>query len=147
MPFLSAQTNSIQTGSTNSLKVSLSNTIGVSTTANVTDNLEVDNQAVLILDPGSTIQDSFGEGDEGGQGVTAVFEVGPSGSSAGISGLQANNNYIIGEGTFFSSTMKTKDEDNSTPVNGDASASLFHDMTLKVDQTNSSFTQSFSQNF
>ena len=147
MPFLSAQTNSIQTGSTNSLRVSLSNTIGVSTTANITDNLEVENQAVLILDPGSTIQDSFGEGDEEGQAVTAVFEVGPNGSSAGITGLQANNNYIIGEGTFFSSTMKTKDEDNSTPVNGDASAILIHDMTLKIDQTNSSFTQSFSQNF
>ena len=62
-------------------------------------------------------------------------------------GLKAKNNYIIGEGTFFSSTMKTKDEENTTAIKGDASAGMYHDMTLKIDQTVSSFTSSFSQNF
>jgi hypothetical protein len=144
---LNAQTNSIQTGSTNSLKVSLSNTIGVTTSADSTDNLEIENQAVLILEPGSSIQDSFGEGDEQGQSVSASFDISPNGSSVGIAGLQAENNYIIGEGTYFSSTMKTKDEENTTAIKGDASAGLYHDMTLKIDQTVSSFTSSFSQNF
>ena len=144
---LNAQTNSIQSGSTNSLKVSLSNTIGVTTTANSTDNLEIDNQAVLVLEPGSSIQDSFGEGDEEGDSVTASFDISPNGSSVDIDGLKAENNYIIGEGTFFSSTMKTKDEENTTAIKGDASAGMYHDMTLKVDQTVSSFTSSFSQNF
>ncbi len=144
---LSAQTNSIQTGSTNSFKVSLSNTIGVTTSADSTDNLEIDNQAVLVLEPGSSIQDSFGEGDEAGENVTASFDISPNGSNVGITGLQAKNNYIIGEGTYFSSTMKTKDEKNTTAVKGDASAGLYHDMTLKIDQTTSSFSSSFSQNF
>ena len=144
---LSAQTNSIQTGSTNSFKVSLSNTIGVTTSADSTDNLEVENQAVLVLEPGSSIQDSFGEGDEAGENVTASFDISPNGSNVGITGLQAKNNYIIGEGTYFSSTMKTKDEKNTTAVKGDASAGLYHDMTLKIDQTTSSFSSSFSQNF
>jgi len=144
---LSAQTNSIQTGSTNSFKVSLSNTIGVTTSADSTDNLEIDNQAVLVLEPGSSIQDSFGEGDEAGENVTASFDISPNGSNVGITGLQAKNNYIIGEGTYFSSTMKTKDEENTTAVKGDASAGLYHDMTLKIDQTTSSFSSSFSQNF
>ena len=144
---LNAQTNSIQTGSTNSLKVSLSNTIGVTTTANSTDNLELENQAVLILEPGSTIQDSFGESDEEGGNINASFDISPNGSSVGISGLQAKNNYIIGEGTYFSSSMKTKDEENTTAIKGDASAGLYHDMTLQIDQTTSSFTSSFSQNF
>ncbi len=144
---LNAQTNSIQSGSTNSLKVSLSNTIGVTTTANSTDNLEIDNQAVLVLEPGSTIQDSFGEGDEQGDSVTASFDISPNGSSVDINGLKAKNNYIIGDGTYFSSTMKTKDEENTTAIKGDASAGMYHDMTLKIDQTVSSFTSSFSQNF
>ena len=144
---LKAQTNSIQTGSTNSLKVSLSNTIGVTTSADSTDNLEIDNQAVLVLEPGSSIQDSFGEVDEQGENVSANFDISPNGSSVDITGLQAKNNYIIGEGTYFSSTMKTKDEENTTAIKGDASAGLFHDMTLKIDQTVSSFTSSFSQNF
>ena len=34
--------------------------------------------------------------------------------------------------------------DENIPISGSASSSLFHDMTLTVDQTNSSFTQSFS---
>ena len=43
--------------------------------------------------------------------------------------------------------MKTKDEENTTAIKGDASAGMYHDMTLKIDQTVSSFTSSFSQNF
>jgi len=144
---LNAQTNSIQTGSTNSLKVTLSNTIGVTTTANATDNLEIENQASLVLEPGSTIQDTFGESDEGAGNMAASFDISPNGSSADIKGLQAQNNYIIGEDSYFSSTMKTKDEENTTAIKGDASAGLYHDMTLKIDQTVSSFTSSFSQNF
>ena len=82
-----------------------------------------------------------------GDSVTASFDISPNGSSVDINGLQAKNNYIIGDGTYFSSTMKTKDEENTTAIKGDASAGMYHDMTLKVDQTNSSFTSSFSQNF
>lgn len=142
----SQTTNSIQTGSTNSLKVSLSNTIGVTTTANTSDNVKVENQAVLILEPGSTIQDSFGEGDSEAENMTVSFDVSPNGSNVGVSGLRAQNNYVIGEGTYFSSSMTTT-ENNDSPAKGDASAGLYHDMSLKIDQTNSSFTSAFSQNF
>ena len=142
----SQTTNSLQTGSTNSLKVSLSNTIGVTTTANTSDNVKVDNQAVLILEPGSTIQDSFGEGDSETENLNVSFDVSPNGSNVDVSGLRAQNNYVIGEGSYFSSSMTTV-ENNDSPVKGDASAGLYHEMTLKVDQTNSSFTSAFSQNF
>ena len=142
----SQTTNSLQTGSTNSLKVSLSNTIGVTTTANTSDNVKVDNQAVLILEPGSTIQDSFGEGDSETENINVSFDVSPNGSNVDVSGLRAQNNYVIGEGSYFSSSMTTV-ENNDSPVKGDASAGLYHEMTLKVDQTNSSFTSAFSQNF
>ena len=141
-----AQTNSLQTGSSNSLRVSLSNTIGVSTSANATENLIVDNQAELELLEGSTIQDQFGEGDSEGESMNASFDISPNGANVSISGLQAQNNYLIGPNSKFISTMKTK-EGNTTKQDGDASASLFHDMSLKVEQTNSSFTSSFSQNF
>lgn len=146
---LYAQTNnSLQTGSSNSLKIQLSNTIGVTTTADSTDNLDIDNQAILILEPGSTIQDSFGEGETEAENMSVSFDISPTGSNVGISGLKAKNNYIIGEGTFFSSSMKTKgDIENDQPVKGSASAGMYHDMSLKVDQVSSSFTSSFSQNF
>jgi hypothetical protein len=143
---LFAQTNSIQTGSTNSLKVSLSNTFGVSTSAIASENLIVNNKASLILEEGSTIQDTFGDGDSQGESVAASFDISPNGSNVSVSGLQAQNNYIIGPGSEFISTMETK-EGNTTAQNGDASANMYHDMALKVEQTNSSFTSSFSQNF
>ena len=141
-----AQTsNSLSTGSSNRLSISLSNTMGVRTTADAISNVEVDNEAVLILDPESKIQDSF---DSSGEGISGDFVVSPNGASFDITGLQAENNYIIGEGSFFKSKMKSlEDPDPTKPIKGNASALLIHDMTLTVDQTNSSFTQAFSTDF
>ena len=146
IPACYAQTsNSLSTGSSNRLSISLSNTMGVRTTADATSNVEVDNEAVLILDPESKIQDSF---DSSGEGISGDFVVSPNGASFDITGLQAENNYIIGEGSFFKSKMKSlEDPDPTKPIKGNASALLIHDMTLTVDQTNSSFTQAFSTDF
>ena len=141
-----AQTsNSLSTGSSNRLSISISNTMGVRTTADATSNVEVNNEAVLILDPERKIQDSF---DSSGEGISGDFVVSPNGASFDIKGLQAENNYVIAEGTYFKSTMKSLDDPDPTKlVKGDASSSLIHDMTLTVDQTNSSFTQAFSADF
>ena len=135
--------DSLQIGTTNKLSISLSNTIGVQTTANGSENLDINNEANLVLEPGSTIQDSFGSVDN--PEITGDFVVSPNGASFDLSGLVAENNYIIGEGTYFKSTMKNIDSDE--PVSGSASSSLFHNMTLEVEQVNSSFQTSFSQNF
>tara|TARA_Y100001968_G_C19418678_1_gene750488 strand:+ start:1185 stop:1736 length:552 start_codon:yes stop_codon:yes gene_type:complete len=140
----SAQTqNSISAGSSNRLSISLSNTIGVKTEADGNSNLKINNEANLIIDPKSSVADSFGSSDS--TGIKGVFVVSPNGSSFNLDGLVADNNYIFGEGTFFTSTMETVDNpDENIPIRGSASSSLFHDMTLTVDQTNSSFTQAFS---
>tara|TARA_B100000212_G_C27148908_1_gene436620 strand:+ start:135 stop:635 length:501 start_codon:yes stop_codon:yes gene_type:complete len=139
-----AQTqNSLQLGTSNRLSVTLSNTIGVQTSANGSENLDIDNEANLVLKPGSTIQDSFGSEDN--PDISGEFTVSPNGASFNLTGLVAENNYEIGEGTKFTSVMKNIDKDK--PSNGNASSSLFHNMTLTVDQTNSSFTSSFSQDF
>ena len=145
-PIINAQTtNSIQTGSTNSLKVSLSNTIGVTTTSNASDNLDVVNTAILELKPGSKIQDNFGGDDSEAENMTISFDVTPTGSNVGISGLKAQNEFIIDKGEF-SSSMITK-EGNTDPIQGTAKAGLYHDMTLQVDKTTSAFNSAFSQNF
>lgn len=139
-----AQTqNTLQIGSTNRLSISLSNTIGVQTSANGSENLDINNEANLELKPGSTIQDSFGSQDN--PEISGEFTVSPNGANFDITGLVAENNYIIGDNTYFLSEMKNIDKDK--PSNGNASSSLFHNMTLTVDQTNSSFTTSFSQDF
>jgi len=140
-----SESASIQTGSSQRLSITLSNSMGVSTSADVTGNLEVNNQANLVIEPGSTIQEEVG--DES-LSVTGDFVVTPTGSSLDIQGLQAKNNYIIGDGTYFFSEMTTVDEpDPEIPSKGNASSSLVHAMTITIDQTNSSFTSSFSESF
>jgi len=136
---------SIQTGSSQRLSITLSNTMGVSTSADVTENLEVNNQANLVIEPGSTIQEEVGDET---LSVTGDFVVTPTGSSLDIQGLQAKNNYIIGEGTYFFSEMNTVDDPNpEIATTGNASSNLVHSMTITIDQTNSSFTSSFSESF
>jgi hypothetical protein len=140
-----SESASIQTGNSQRLSISLSNSMGVSTSADVTENIEVNNEARLVLAPGSTIQEDIG-GEE--QSVTGDFVVTPNGASLDIQGLQAKNNYIFGEGTYFFSEMKSVDDPNpDVPTKGDASSSLVHAMTITIDQTNSSFTSSFSESF
>ena len=143
-PVLS-NTNNIQTGNSQRLSITVSNTMGVSTSADVTENLEVNNQANLVIEPGSNIQEEIG-GDE--QSVTGDFVISPNGASMDISGINTKNNYIIGEGTYFFSEMKTVDDpDPEIKTTGNASSNLIQDLSITVDQTNSSFTQSFSRSF
>ena len=143
-PVLS-NTNNIQTGNSQRLSITVSNTMGVSTSADVTENLEVNNQANLVIEPGSNIQDEIG-GDE--QSVTGDFVISPNGASMDISGINTKNNYIFGEGTYFFSEMKTVDDpDPEIETIGNASSNLIHNLSITVDQTNSSFTQSFSNSF
>ena len=141
---VNAQTqNSLSIGNSNRLSISLSNTIGVRTMADGNANLDINNEANLVIDPSSTVADSFGSSED--TGITGDFVVSPNGAGFTLDGLVAENNYVFGEGTFFKSTMETVENlDENIPIKGTASSSLFHDMTLTVDQTNSSFTQSFS---
>ena len=136
---------SFSSGSSNKMKITLSNTMQVTTSANTTSNMVVDNEGALFIEPGSTIQDSFG--DETGK-ITGELIVTPTGSNFELSGISAQNNYIIGEGTYFKSSMKSiENPDPDIPLTGNASSGITHNMILDVEQVNSSFTSSFSSRF
>ena len=145
-----SQTNSIQTGVTNKLTINLKNEIGVRTTANVKGDALVNNKAELELKEDSTITKSFSSEDD--PGISGDFVVTPTGASFNLTGLVAKNEYII-EKAEFSSEITNQDPitgeliSTGKPISGDASASLFTNMVLDVEQTNSSFTTSFSSNF
>ena len=144
-PTFSQTNNSISTGSTNRLSVSLSNTMGVSTTADSLGNVDINNEANLVILPGSEITESF---DSEGEGVTGEFIISPNGANFSIQGLQAENKYLIGEGTSFKSKMTNKEDgDPEALIKASASSQLVHSMTLTVDQSNTSFTQAFSSAF
>ena len=145
-----SQTNSIQTGVTNKLTINLKNEIGVRTTANIKGDAIVNNKAELELKEDSKITESFSSEDD--PGISGEFVVTPTGSSFNLTGLVAKNEYII-EKAEFSSEITNKDPitgeliGNGGPISGDASSSFFTNMVLDVEQTNSSFTSSFSSNF
>ena len=84
----------------------------------------------FLSDPESEIQDNF---NSDGEGLSGDFVVSPIGASYNIQGLQAKNNYIIGDGTYFKSTIKSNVTDPEKPIRGET-LGLTH-MTLTVDQT------------
>ena len=144
-PVLADGQESFSSGSSNKMKITLSNTMQVTTSANVSSNMVVDNEGALFIEPGSTIQDSFG--DETGK-ITGELIVTPTGSNFELNGISAQNNYIIGEGTYFKSSLKSIDNpDPDIPLTGNSSAGITHNMVMDVEQVNSTFTTSFSSSF
>ena len=142
-----SETANIQTGSSQRFSITLSNTMGVSTSANVTDNLSVTNEANLELLDGSIIEEQVGDDTAS---VTGNLGVTSEGASLDIQGLKAYNKYLIGDESFFYSKMETVADELRDPTiatQGNASSNLAHSMTIVIDQTNSSFTSSFSQSF
>ena len=144
-PVLSEGQESFSSGASNKMKITLSNTMQVTTSANTTSNMIVDNEGALFIEPGSTIQDSFG--DETGN-ITGELIVTPTGSNFELNGISTKNNYIIGEGTYFKSSLKSiENPDPDIPLTGNASSGITHNMVMDVEQVNSTFSTSFSTRF
>ena len=146
-------TSNIGTGNSARTQISLSNTMGVYTQVDTSPNVQTNLRASLNIEPGSTIQDSFGQGDQGA--LSGTISITPTSANIDIKGLTTQNNYIIGPGTGFSSDMKTLHGNDCTgacaqhngQTRGNAGVGMIHNMSLTVDQTTSSFSNSFSQNF
>jgi len=141
------------TGNTARTQITLSNTMGVYTQLDTSPNVQTNLQSNLVIEPGSTIQDSFGQSDQGA--LSGSISITPTSANIDIKGLTTKNNYIVGPGTEFSSDMKSLHGSDCTgacsqyngQTRGNAGVGMIHNMTLTIDQTTSSFTNSFSQNF
>ena len=132
--------NSLSSGSSNSLNITINNTFGVTTSANHNSNMISNNNAVLVLEPGSRVTDNIGEN---GDSLSADFIVTPTGANTSIQGINSTNNFVFGAGTSFSSSLQSIDNpDPSLPIRGNASAGVQHSLGIKVDQVNSSFSNS-----
>ena len=137
--------NSISSGTSNSLNVSINNTFGVTTSANHNSNMVSVNEAVLVLEPGSSISDNVG-GDT--NSLSADFMISPNGTSTSIQGISNSTNMIFGSGTSFSSSLRSiENQDPTIPSRGNASAGIQLSLSINVDQQNSSFSNSFSNAF
>ena len=142
---IAQQMNNITGGSARDFQVTVTNSFGVRNTIDANSNVRVRNSATVNLLPGSYIDDSFG--DSKGN-ANANFTVTPGGGNMSINGIQSRNVFLFGPGTQFTSEMESvENPDPSKPIKGTASSMAVHELNIKVQQQQSAFSSSFSQNF
>jgi len=135
--------NNTTTGSNKSFTFQVQSTYGVSTSASASPNLKVETEAVLNLQKDSYITNSAGKvGGSTGATITTT----PNGTNAALSGITADNKFLIDQGTKFRAALSTSEVDGQ-PSFGNASASAFHNLTVSVTDSQSSFVNSVRQNF
>ena len=135
--------NNTSSGSTRNFTFQITSTYGVTTSANASPNLKVDTEAVLVLQKDSYLTNAAGKVG-GSTGVT--FTTTPSGSNIQLSGITADNRFLIDSGTKFRTALTTSEQDGQPSI-GNATASAFHSMALTVTDTQSAFVNSIRQNF
>ena len=139
------QMNRVSGTSGRDFQISITNSFGVRNTIDTNSNVRTRNSATVNLRPGSYIDDAFGDSQGN---ANANFTVTPSGGNMSINGIQSRNVFLFGEGTQFTSDMESiENPDSSKPIKGTASSMAVHDLNIKVQQQQSAFTSSFSQNF
>jgi len=139
------QMNRISGSSGRDFQITITNSFGVRNSIDTNSNVRTRNSATVNLLPGSYIDDAFG--DSRGN-ANANFTVTPGGGNMTINGIQSRNVFLFGEGTQFTSEMESiENPDPSKPIKGTASSMAVHDLNIKVQQQQSAFTSSFSQNF
>lgn len=135
--------SSTNAGSSRTFTYSIQSTYGTQTSANASPNLKVETEAVLNLQRGSYITNKAG--DIGGT-TSAVFSASPGGTNVQLTGITADNLFLIDSGTRFRTALTTTTPDGQPSI-GQASATATHSMTLTVADTQSSFYNTLRQNF
>ena len=135
------QSQSTSSGNTERFTISLTNTHGVSSSAQMTPDFDVKTTAKMIIGPGSTSSQTNADG------ALAVLEPG-RGASQGVSGFTQVN---FGEGTQYEVTITPRalaDGEKRTflgTASGSASGST--STSLTIDSTQSAFVNTLIQNF
>lgn len=139
------QMNRISGSSARDFQISITNSFGVRNSIDTNSNVRTRNSATVNLLPGSFIDDAFGDSQGN---ANANFTVTPGGGNMSINGIQSRNVFLFGPGTQFTSEMESiENPDPSKPIKGTASSMAVHELNIKVQQQQSAFTSSFSQNF
>ena len=135
--------NNTNFGSNKVFSYSIQSTYGVNTSANASPNVRVDTEAVLNLKEDSYLTNTAGNV---GGGTGAVFQNTPNGSNVTLTGITADNKFLIDSGTKFRAALTTSSVDGQPSV-GNASATANHTMTVSVTDGESSFFNTLRQNF
>jgi hypothetical protein len=135
--------NNTSFGSTKVFTYVIQSTYGVNTSANASPNLRVQTEAVLNLKEDSYLTNTAGAV---GGGTGATFQTTPNGSNVQLTGITADNKYLIDDGTSFKASLSTIEPDGNPSV-GNASATATHTMSITVTNGENSFFNTLRQNF
>lgn len=115
----------------------IQSTYGTNTSAQVSGNMTADTEAVLRLKSGTKITNKAG--DSSGNS-SAVFVATPTGANVNLSGLTGENLFLIDDGTYFRSALKSIDNPSNPTLtsSGTASATAIHTMTISIEQSTNS---------
>ena len=106
-------------------------------------NVKTKAEAVLNLKEDSVVTNTAG--DIGGN-TSAVIVTTPGGTTANLSGITANNEFYIDNGTSFHASAET-DEQNGEPQNANVSATASHTLTLTITNNEQAFYNTLRENF
>lgn len=133
-------------GSQQTFSYQIRSTFGASTSATSVGNMTAESEAVIVVKPGSLVTNKLG--DASGN-ASAVFVATPSGANVNLTGITGENRYELDEGTYFKSSVKTRDPNLQYEgiSNGSSSAYVIQSTTLTVEQGTSQFVNTFQQVF
>lgn len=130
-------------GSNRVFSYAVTTTYGVNTSVQASPNVKTKAEAVLNLKEDSVVTNTAG--DIGGN-TSAVIVTTPGGTTANLSGITANNEFYIDNGTTFHASAET-DEQDGEPQNANVSATASHTLTLTITNNETAFYNTLRENF
>ena len=130
-------------GSSRVFSYAVTTTYGVNTSVQASPNVKTKAEAVLNLKEDSVVTNTAG--DIGGN-TSAVIVTTPGGTTANLSGITANNEFYIDNGTTFHASAES-DEQDGEPQNANVSATASHTLTLTITNNETAFYNTLRENF
>ena len=121
----------------------ITTTYGTNISVDASPNVITKAEAVLNIKEDSVITNAAGAiGGETGATIVTT----PTGTSAQLTGITADANFILDEGTRFYSSAESGVQDGK-PQRANVSATASHSMTLTITNNENSFYNTLRENF
>ena len=121
----------------------ITTTYGTNINIDASPNVITKAEAILNIKEDSVITNAAGSiGGETGATIVTT----PSGTTAQLTGITADANFILDEGTSFYTSAESGDQDGK-PQRANVSATASHSMTLTITNNESSFYNTLRENF
>lgn len=118
-------------------------TYGTSTSIDASPNVIAKAEAILNLKEDSVVTNKAGA--VGGT-TSAVIVTSPNGTTANLSGISANADFIIDNGTSFYASAESG-EQNGEAQRANVSATASHSLTISITNNENSFYNTLRENF